>query len=60
MKYTAHMQSSSYTGMEVSTEFEVDPEEIEGLDADALNSYLSDCAVEALCESTVTIWFEEA
>lgn len=60
MKYTAHMQSSEYAGMECVTEFEVTHEEIEGLDADALDSYLSDCAVEALTESTVTIWYEEA
>jgi hypothetical protein len=54
------MASGENSGARSQVEFEVTPEEIEGLDADALDSYLSDCAVEALTESTVTIWYEEA
>jgi hypothetical protein len=59
MKYTAHMQSSEYAGMECTAEFEVDPDEIEGLDEDAIDSFLSDRAIEALTESSVNIWYEE-
>jgi hypothetical protein len=56
----AHMQSSQYADAHFETEFEVLPIEIEGLDGDALDSYLNDRAVDALTESgLVAIWFEE-
>lgn len=61
MKYTAHMQSGQYADEHFETEFEVSPIEIEGLEGDALDSYLNDKAVDALAESgLVAIWFEEA
>lgn len=61
MKYVAHMQSGQYADMHCDTEFEVLPAEIEGLDEDALDTYLNNKAVDALAEQgLISIWFEEA
>lgn len=61
MKYTAHMQSSQHADVQCSIEFEVSPDEVEGLDGDALETFLSNRAVDELCESgLISIWFEKA
>lgn len=61
MKYVAHIQSGQYADAHFETEFEVRPDEVEGLDGDALDTFLSNKAVDALAESgLISIWFEEA
>jgi hypothetical protein len=55
------MQSGQHADTHFETEFEVLPQEIEGLGGDALDAYLSDRAVDALAESgLIAIWVEEA
>jgi len=61
MKYTAHLQSGQYADAHFETEFEVSPDEIEGLDGDALDTFLNNRAVDALAEAgLIAIWFEES
>lgn len=60
MKYTAYMQSGQHADVRCDIEFEVDASEIEGLDGNALSEFLSNRAVDELCESgLIAIWFEE-
>jgi len=59
VKYTAHLKPAA-NGIECQAEFEVGPDEIEGLSDRTRDQYLTGCAIDALAEAgDVDLWFEE-